>query len=195
MKLNVKLESKKIQIFLIILILLFLSAVIYFYISIKKERKLQQLSNCTNYGYLKYDEKITNVCIYDRYKNKFDLNDYKGKPILIIFMMNNNKSLIEYYQRLRPKIIKNIEKGLYVVLIAIEFKEYSRPDTLDKYQNTKVFFENDRVDFTKTFKFSVCCGSDILLDDEHRIKLTSKVHLDENKLSEIVNNKCQKIFK
>jgi len=110
-------------------------------------------------------------------------------------MRNNNKRLIEYYQRLRPKIIKNIMKGLYVVLIAFEFKEYSRPDTLEKYQNTKVFFENDKVDYTKTFKFSVCCASDILLDDEHRIKLTSKVRLDENKLSDIVNNKCQKIYK
>lgn len=38
MKLNVKVKSNKIQIFLIILMLQFLSAVIYFYISNKKER-------------------------------------------------------------------------------------------------------------------------------------------------------------
>jgi hypothetical protein len=112
-------------------------------------------------------------------------------PLLLLFGDYKNKQIMEselYYSSNIINSINNKIKRIYIV----NYKEDIKQNESNHYD--EVYYDTEKNELYSYFKVYKCCGSNIILSKDHKVRLATLSRIDKQIVLNIIKNKSNEIF-
>ncbi len=140
---------------------------------------------------LQYGEEVNDIEIVDRLGQLFDLDSFRNKPVLFLFVKDDIKNIRSFNDSLRRHLGDYNERGLNTVFINIgQNKEDAK---ISKQNDLTVYYDTDSLSLFKSFKV-FNHGSNLILNKNHRVVLSTVNVLSPIELAKIMRFKARDIF-
>jgi preprotein translocase subunit YajC len=144
---------------------------------------------------LQYGEVLGDIKLFDRFGKKFDLNEYKNKPVLMIFGTFSKETIFNKINEINVKLDEFIRRGLDIIYISRKIATDSIINAIhENWDKMKVYFDTDTLTFFKTFKIEKCLGSAILLNKKKKVLLSTLIPITIDQLFNVIYFKGNEIF-